>query len=97
VRGAARKSRPYRDHEVAVNDAAGPTVSGHDEVESLLKFRHASGNVIQFSYDRLSRRTSETDPFGKQLKCEYDFAGNLTRITDRYGPNGRKYLGRHAK
>jgi YD repeat-containing protein len=77
-------------HELAVNDAAGLTVAAHDKVENVSKLQRACGYVTQFAYDRLNRRTSESDPFGKQLKYEYDFAGNLTRITDRYRPNGRK-------
>lgn len=77
---------------MTVTDANnGQTVSAYDKVGNLVSLTDASTtNVTTFTYDQLNRRTSETTPFGKSIAYEYDFNGNLTKITDRYSPNGRK-------
>jgi hypothetical protein len=62
-------------HELDVKDAVGPTDSTNDKVENLPRLKHAGNNVTQFADDRLNRRTSETDPFGKVLM--YDIVKEL--------------------
>lgn len=78
------------DPDGAGPKTAGQTVSTYDKVGNLTSLKDASNNTTTFTYDQLNRLTTETTPFVKSLGYEYDFDGNLTRIIDRYSPNGRK-------
>ena len=73
------------------------TAFEYDSVGNLIKAVYASGNTLEYEYDRLGRIILETDSDGRETAYTYDQYGNRTDVTDDdgntaeyvYDPQGR--------
>ncbi len=73
-------------NRLTVKDTPGGTSAdvylGYDLTGRLLysHFASAGGSGVDYAYDALGRRTSETS-YGRTIASQYDLAGNRTRLT----------------
>jgi RHS repeat-associated protein len=68
------------DHQTNVR-----TEYSYDANGNRLTIMDGNGHVTGFTYDKLNRLTSESDPLGHTTEYEYDAVGNRRILTDAQG------------